>query len=98
MRNYYKFTKIINDKESISYYNSLSDNLLKIILDNEFNDIDNYLDYYAFYFKNYYKGFDYDEHYYDMLVLTEQLNDIKIILNILKERDKNEKKTFQLFR
>lgn len=45
MKNYYEFTKLIDDKESINYYDSLSNDLL---------------------------------------------NDIKIILNILKERDNNE--------
>ena len=86
MKNYYKFTKLLNDNESINFYNSLSNIMLNNHLDDLFNDIDNYLNYYAIFFKEIFNGQDYDEHYYDMKALLEELNDIKIILNILNER------------
>ena len=86
MKNYYKFTKLLNDNESINFYNSLSNIMLNNHLDDLFNDIDNYLNYYAIFFKEIFNGQDYDEHYYDMKALLEKLNDIKIILNILNER------------
>ena len=41
-------------------------------------------------FKAIFNGQDYDEFYYSCLSLIEQLNNIKIIFNILKDRDKNE--------
>ena len=74
MNNYYEFTNLIDDKESFEYFNSLSNNILKNILNDSFNDINSYLNYY-------------DEFYYSFKSLSECLNDIKIILNILKERD-----------
>ena len=85
MNNYYEF-KLIDDKESFEYFNSLSDNMLKNILNDSFNDIDDYLNYYADTFKIIFNGLDYDEFYYSFKLLVGYLNDIKIILNILIER------------
>lgn len=82
MNNYYKFT---NDKETIKYYNSLSNNALNDILNNSIDDIDYYLNYYAEILRAIFSGDDYDEHYYLLKSLSEELNDIKIILNILGE-------------
>ena len=87
MNNYYEFTNLIDDKESFEYFNSLSNNILKNILNDSFNDINSYLNYYADTFKIIFNGLDYDEFYYSFKSLSECLNDIKIILNILKERD-----------
>ena len=58
-------------------WNSLNDNL---------NNIDYYLNYYAEILRAIFNGDDYDEHYYLLKSLTEELNDIKIILNILGDR------------
>ena len=90
MNNYYEFTKLIEDGESIDIYSSASNQKLKEILNDIFNDIDYRTDEAAKAFKIFFKGRDYDEYYYSMMVLLEELNDIKIILNILKERDINE--------
>lgn len=40
--------------------------------------------------KKIFKGHDYDDYYYHAKSLVEELNDIKIILNILIERTKDE--------
>ena len=89
MNNYFEFN-YIEDRESFEYFNSLSNNVLKNILDNNFNYIEFYLKEFANVFKKVFNGNDYDEFYYTCLSLVEELNDIKIILNILKVRDKNE--------
>ena len=89
MNNYYEFN-YNEDRESFEYFNSLSNNVLKNILDNNFNYIEFYLKEFSNIFKKLFNGKDYDEFYYSCLSLVEELNDIKIILNILKERDKNE--------
>lgn len=90
MKNYCEFNKLYDDGESHCYYNSLSNQKLNILLNNEFDDIDYYLNYYAEFLKSIFNGTDYDEHYYTFKSLSEALNNIKIILNILKGRDKNE--------
>ena len=90
MNNYYEFTNLVDDGESFEYFNSLPINVLKNILDDNFNYIDFYLDYFANIFKDIFNNKDYDEFYYTCLSLIEELNNIKIILNILKERDINE--------
>ena len=90
MNNYYKFTKLKYVKETIEFFNNMSTNELNTTLDNTFNDIDNYLNFYANFLKNIFNGQDYDECYYDMKVLSEELNNIKIILNILKGRKYHE--------
>ena len=78
------------DEEAFEYFNSLSNNALKNILDENFNYIENNLNNYSIIFKQLLKGIDYDEFYYSCKSLIEELNDIKIILNILKDRDKND--------
>ena len=83
MKNYYKFNKLIYDKDSIKYYSSLSINVLNDILNTSFDNIDYYLNYYAGILRIIFNGDDYDEHYYLLKSLSEELNDIKIILNIL---------------
>ena len=87
MFNYYNFSKLIDDGY-FKYYNSLSNKTLKHILDDSFNNLDHYLIYYANIFKSIFKGDDYDEFYYSCLSLSEDLNNIKIILNILRKRNK----------
>ena len=89
MNNYFEFN-YIEDRESFEYFNSLSTYVLKNILDNNFSYIEFYLKEFANIFKKIFNKNDYDEFYYTCLSLVEELNDIKIILNILKERDKNE--------
>lgn len=86
MNNYYEFSKLIEDGVSMDFFNFMSDEKLKIILDDYFNDIENYLNDFANTFKYLFNGKDYDEYYYQAKSLIEQLNDIKIILNILIER------------
>lgn len=86
MKNYYEFNKLYDDGESHYYYKSLSNQKLNILLNNEFDDIDYYLNYYAEFFKSIFNVTDYDEHYYTFKSLSEALNNIKIILNILMER------------
>lgn len=87
VKNYYEFTKLIEDKESFQYFNSLSNKILKNILDVYFNYIDNTIINYASIFKDIFNGYDYDEFYYSCLSLSEELNNIKIIINILKDRN-----------
>ena len=83
MKNYYKFNKLIYDKDSIKYYSSLSINVLNDILNTSFDNIDYYLNYYAEILRIIFNGDDYDEHYYLLKSLSAELNDIKLILNIL---------------
>ena len=87
MNNYYEFNTIIDDTESFEYFNSLSNKCLKNILNENFNYIDYYLNYYADFFKNLFDGSDYDEFYFSCKSLSEELNNIKIILNILESRN-----------
>ncbi len=89
MNNYYEFNYNVN-RESFEYFNSLPINVLKNILDYNFNYIEFFLNEFANVFKKVFNGNDYDEFYYTCLSLIEELKDIKIILNILKEKDKNE--------
>lgn len=90
MNNYYEFTKLINDEESFKYFNSLPINVLKNTIDDNFNYIESYLNYFAKVSKDLFNGADYDEFYYSFMSLIAELNDIKIIINILKERNNNE--------
>lgn len=90
MNNYFEFTKLNIDEESIKFYMSLSNKDLITILNNEFNILDYYLNYYAEFLKGSLQGSDYDEHYYLVKSLSESLNDIKIILNIYKSEDNDE--------
>ena len=86
MNNYYEF-KYNEDRESFEYFNSLPINVLKNILDNDFNYIESCLKEFVNVFKTIFNSLDYDEFYYTCLSLIEELNDIKIILNLLKDRD-----------
>ena len=88
MNNYYEFTNLIYDKETFEYFNSLSSNILKNILNDNFNYIESNLNNYANIFKILFQDNDYSEFYYSCKSLIEEINDIKIILNILKERCK----------
>lgn len=90
MNNYYEFTKFIEDELTMDIFNGMTDERLKSILDDCFNDTENYLNEFADTFKMLFKGKDYDEYYYHAKALVEQLNDIKIILNILIERNIDE--------
>lgn len=90
MNNYFEFTNFINDKDSFEYFKSLSSNTLHIYLNNSFNDIETYLNYYTSIYKNIFKGSDYDEFYFSCKELIEELNDIKIILNIIRGRNQDE--------
>ena len=89
MSNYYEFN-YTDDKESFEYFNSLSTNILKNILNENFDYIESFLEEFSNVFKAIFNKNDYDEFYYSCKSLIEELNDIKIILNILKERDINE--------
>lgn len=90
MNNYYEFTKLIEDELSMDIISGMSNDKLKIVLDDYFNDIETYLNEFAIAFKKRFKGHDYDDYYYHTKSLIEELNDIKIILNILIERTKDE--------
>ena len=87
MNNYYEFNNLSIDKESFEYFNSLSTNILNTYLNDTFNYIESYLNQFSFVFKTIFNELDYDEFYYSCLSLIEELNNIKIILNILKDRD-----------
>ena len=89
MRNYYEFN-YLNDKESFEYFNSLSTNILKNILSENFDYIEDGLNNMSTVFITLFKGKDYNEFYDLCLCLIEELNNIKIILNILKEKNKHE--------
>lgn len=89
MKNYYEFKNLNYEKESINFYKSLSTKDLKTLLDKNFNYIEYYLFYYAEILKALFNDSDYNEHYYMMKALVEELNNIKIILNILKGRNNN---------
>lgn len=90
MKNYYEFTKLNENRDYFQYFNSLPNEILKNILDNSFNYIDDTINNYANIFKNIFNGYDYDEFYYSCLSLCEELNDIKIIINIFKDRSNND--------
>ena len=89
MFNYYEFNYFA-DKESFEYFNSLSSNVLKNILNENFDYLESYLNHFAFVFKTIFNSRDYDDFYYICKSLIEELNDIKIILNILKKRKQHE--------
>ena len=88
MKNYYEFEILNYENESIDFYKSIATKELKKQLNNYFNDIEYYTNYYAEVLKSIFEDSDYNEHYYTMKALQEELNNIKIILNILKGRDK----------
>lgn len=91
MYNYYNFNNLYDDNETVSFYNSLSSKQLNQELNNLFDNIEYYVNYYAEFSQSIFNGNDYDEHFYTLKSLSENLNDIKIILNILKEIDNHEK-------
>ena len=91
MINFYEFTRLFDDKDSFNYFNSLSDIKLKNSLIECFDNVENYLKYYSIVFKDIFKGTDYDEFYYSCKNLLEDLNNIKIVLNILYKRNNNDK-------
>lgn len=86
MENYY-FYKIDECDEAIDFYNYLSNDELLSMLNSEFEEIDCNLTYYANLLREIFNGLDYDEHYYNLISLSEALNNIKIILNILRDRN-----------
>ncbi len=90
MNNYYEFSNFDEDRFAMNIFNFMTDKQLMSILDDYFNEIDNYLDLFANTFKSLFNGKDYDEYYYQAKSLVESINDIKIILNILIERKMNE--------
>lgn len=90
MNNYCNFTNFIEDGLAMDIFNGMSNEKLKRILDDYFNDIEIYLNDFADTFKKLFKGQDYDDYYYHAKSLIEELNDIKIILNVLIERNKDE--------
>lgn len=91
MKNYYEFNNLYDDGESIKFYKSMPKQNLILLLNDNFDNINYYLKYYAKFFKSHFGGNDYDEHYYNFLTLLESINDIQIILNILKDSDNYEK-------
>lgn len=88
--NYYEFTNFIEDGFAMDIFNGMSNERLKNILDNYLNEIDYFLDLFADTSKSVFKEKDYDVFYYQSKSLIGQINDIKIIINILAERNKNE--------
>ena len=89
--NYYQFEfdNEVTDDETISYFDSLSESQLINLLNYEFDDIDFDLRYYATIIDSILDRTDYNEHYYRLMCLTEELNNIKIMLTILKEKYHN---------
>lgn len=87
MNNYYEFLNLVYDKKSFEHFNSLSNEELKSILNDSFDYLDDNISYYANVFKIIFSNYDYDEFYYSCKSLSEEINNIKIIINILKERD-----------
>ena len=85
MINFYEFTRLFDDKDSFT------DIKLKNSLIECFDNVENYLKYYSIVFKDIFKGTDYDEFYYSCKNLLEDLNNIKIVLNILYKRNNNDK-------
>lgn len=84
MENYF-FDTFNNNEESHEFYSTLSKKELVQILNMKFDEINCNLFYYANLLKQILKGLDYDEHYYNLLSLVEDISDIKIIVDILKD-------------
>ena len=89
MNNHFEFN-YHEDKDSFKYFYYLSNDSLNTYLDMSFTYIEDYLNYFANIFKIIFNDSDCDEFYYTCKSLIEELNDIKIILNILKEREIDE--------
>lgn len=80
----YTYTTFNENEESFEFYKTLSKKELVQIMNMKFDEINHNLIYYADFLKEIFKGADYDEHYYNLLSLCEEISDIKIIVNILK--------------
>ena len=90
MINYYKFSNIKEDyNDAFKYYNSFNTNELKKHLDDMLMWMEDNLNECADTFKIIFNGLDDDDYYYICKCLSEDINNIKIILNILKYRDIN---------
>ena len=90
--NYYDFlfdNSLIN-KSKLDYYESLSSNQLLEELNIKFDSIDYDLRYYSKIIDYVLKGQSHEEHYYRILGISEDINNIKIILTILKDKDFDE--------
>lgn len=86
MKNYCNFTNYIENGLNPDIFNNMSNERIKTVLDENFNDIEIYLNEFANAFKLLFNGEDYDDYYYNAKSLIEELNDIKIIINVLIER------------
>lgn len=89
MKNYY-FKTYTKNKETYNFYKSLSKQELKTHLDLLFEELNDNLMYYACVMKRIFRGRDYNDFYYQLKSLTEDLDDIKTILCILERSDKND--------
>lgn len=90
--NYYDFlfdNSLIN-KSKLDYYESLSSNQLLEELNIKFDSIDYELRYYLKNIDYALRGQIHKEHYYRILGISEDINNIKIILTILKDKDFDE--------
>ncbi len=88
MINYYKFSNIKDDYNDIfNYYNSFPKKELEKHLDDILMWMEDDINECADTFKTIFKGLDYDEYYCICKCLTENINEIKIILNILKHKE-----------
>ena len=87
--NYYNFE--FDDSRTtddvVGFYESLPTNELIEMLNSMLDDIDFDINYYAKFLDNLFQGIDYNEHYYRLICLSEDINSIKIILTILKVKD-----------
>lgn len=90
MNNYCNFTKFIEDGLAMDIFNGMSSDRLKKILDKYFNNIDLFLNNFTDPFKMNSKCQDYAYFYNQSKYLIEEFNDIKIIINILIERNNND--------
>lgn len=82
----YNFTTFNENAESHEFYKTLSKKELVQIMNMKFDEINHNLIYYANLLKETFKGSDYDEHYYKLMSLCEEISDIKIIVDVLKGR------------
>ncbi len=90
MNNYYEFNNLFEDGVTMDTFCAFSYKTLKKKLNDSFSELEESLEEFANVFKDIFKGRDYDEFYYKALSLLEVINDIKIILNILKDIELNE--------
>ncbi len=90
MNNYCNFTKFIEDGLAMDIFNGMSSDRLKKILDDYFNNIDLFLNNFLDNSKMNSGCQDYAYFYNQAKYLIEEFNDIKIIINIIIERNTNE--------